>query len=1140
MQNQASSITTTSTNTPDHDHSCQENSIQSSCPFTISPHSHSHSHNHHSSSLLGASHPRSFRHLLFSSQDSFSPVHHHPTLPQPISYYPLSQRYHHQNHSNYSSLSLLSGHQNSPPPSRVGLPIVALSLAHHSATSIVPNQNHLKSIVAVASRTEVRVLEIINRRSLPDLGRPDLPSFSLANVTNRCQTSLLSSTSPLSLPASSSTINDRLSIKINADLPSSYGASGLCWGYAASSSQLATGCTNGAIILWDVAHHSLSDPAPNRRILTLDHAHGRAINKLVFAGPTAQWLASGAQDGLIKLWDTRESYRPTITLTTHRDPIRQLRFYPNRTANPFNLLALCDSGILSHFDLRQGSHRSCVTRRAAHSSAGAGLDWKIDCGASLVATAGTDGLVKIWDMSESNLPAAAMRTLVVGRSLRDVAWRPGNPFHLAITPNSSIADSVGAPIQQAYTGNERLSSSTTGSNNQEDFAAFSAMSNYSFGLRPYVPSEPDSVEGGRQSEILIWDIRREYLPEHVIQARDGTASGVLWLSPDLLLTTHKRTSAVVQHDISQKYERYSEQLPCQALAISRLGTICFSIGGYSAPKEHELPAEIISDTSAIIPSGSLDFLALNYIFKSSSFDSVCDHNARVSKQAGEFAAWQFWISFKTWFSPAVTAKLMYWKNGTTQSKIKDENLAVEMAMQQVLNKNSNRLINEGGGGVYEDQDGSEASDERVLSVLSSARLAHRPSSASGVGSQGAASAEPQLSSFQAEDFQRHESNHSLFASSEALHKSSRSRFSGSFMTFSKVQPIHSEAIMRSSSATTPKAQLRSSFLMNNTQKESSQDASTESIRRTIAPLRPPFWRDHSPSTDLKESYLRRGGVLSIRDKTPEGAKSFRGRRSISKDHIAARMHARGASFNELESLIAAIGAGKILSDNKSEENQREKEKMETEIKMREWLLYHLKSEVEANGNVQLGTQVLGVLRLYHPDREIQDSKDNFLGGELFNRKFWDWMRAYLILLRGVESLFTVACEIKKLFGGREAEEQSLKFFRFNPSCGSCGKYLNGIVQPPTTSTLMIFNNKKRINGNLSHTRCEKCQINFSTCCYCHRSINSQPIWICFKCGHEIHQSCLDKLRHKKVVASEVSVEECPSGCGCDQCFYSLN
>ncbi|KAI9615992.1 hypothetical protein H4Q26_011244 [Puccinia striiformis f. sp. tritici PST-130] len=87
---------------------------------------------------------------------------------------------------------------------------------------------------------------------------------------------------------------------------------------------------------------------------------------------------------------------------------------------------------------------------------------------------------------------------------------------------------------------------------------------------------------------------------------------------------------------------------------------------------------------------------------------------------------------------------------------------------------------------------------------------------------------------------------------------------------------------------------------------------------------------------------------------------------MSKDRIAAKMHARGASFYELGSLIQAIGVSKLLSEKKGEDWKNQEERMSVELQMRESILKLVQQEVEVNGNVQLGVYIIGVLKVYHP------------------------------------------------------------------------------------------------------------------------------------------------------------------------------
>lgn len=165
---------------------------------------------------------------------------------------------------------------------------------------------------------------------------------------------------------------------------------------------------------------------------------------------------------------------------------------------------------------------------------------------------------------------------------------------------------------------------------------------------------------------------------------------------------------------------------------------------------------------------------------------------------------------------------------------------------------------------------------------------------------------------------------------------------------------------------------------------------------------------------------------------------------MSKDRIAAKMHARGASFNELGSLIQAIGVKKILSE-KREDRQNQDERQSVEIQMRESILEVVKKEVEVNGNVQLGVYILGILKVFHQAQDHFQSHDDEgnpsnvnsvaapqvlgIAKEILDDHFKRWLRAYIQSLRRNPSLLVIISEIKKRFtecnSSKEVEDQSL-------------------------------------------------------------------------------------------------------------------
>ncbi|POW03933.1 hypothetical protein PSTT_10768, partial [Puccinia striiformis] len=1092
------------------------NSIRTSSHLSISP---------------SLSRPKLIRHLLFSTPDSSastinhyhqqqqqhsqfkhhkSNTSHHPSTSQPSnSIHSLSRSSHNTHHHHHLS--------NPTPPLRVGLPLICVARAHHPNHPYqhYPFDSHLKQLVAIASRTEIRILELINQyHSFPIEATRRQPHTSFSPSHSRAETRPSFASRSFD---SSTTFDDRLAIKTNAELGPSYGVSDLSWGYASTASHLATGCTNGSIVVWDINHPVAQDPIQRHRSLTLDHAHNRAINKIAFAGPTGHWIASGAQDSLIKIWVSIPSTPHPQSLHlcppssvfncivlgypgglkadydahySHRscpsvEMLYEIRFSPDRTANPFDLFVLTDSGTLSHFDLRQ--EKSCLTRRVAHASTGVGLDWLSDEYNSLLASAGADGIVKIWNMAERMLPGTAMRTLVVGRSISGMAWRPGYSTQLVITPTSAMADLE----QRGYSDYERGPASAISSNYSDDMLLNKGVNVTGTSSGSDIASEYNHPGGGRHSEILLWDIRRQYVPEMIIRGRDGPASDMVWLSADLLLTTHKRTSAIVQHDIGQSQAKYADELPSQALAVSKNGSMCFSIGSNKKDSrsniEDELGSAMVHSIDELQPAHEFEFLALNYKFEDLSFEAVCEHNANLCQGVGQPDLWQLWMAVKLWFTPSISAALIVAQDMALGYNANDER-AVAMAMRRVLKEESSdedETDSDQSGGDMESSCGRRSPSQDQTSRKNS-------TTGSRAWSGGTRSKRE-------ESQERSEVNSPLPKHDHAHGHRPKLSLSGLALpsVFDPGELLRGgQSLGRSSSATTPKAQMRSSFLSNVTS-NASHEGSAEPGRRRPAPLRSLALDCDSPLSSPDTEGPRRSIAHRRTDKTPDGRLNPAWRRSMSKDRIAAKMHARGASFYELGSLIQAIGVSKLLSEKKGEDWKNQEERMSVELQMRESILKLVQQEVEVNGNVQLGVYIIGVLKVYHPAHESHEEEPNhnhhmahprnelrMIESELLEGRFKTWGRVYLKSLTRHPSLLVVISEIKKKFPcliSKQLEDQSLRILKLNPSCGNCAKILMNSVLP-------------------SHPLSS------------HELIKFEPLIWCLKCGHGIHSNCLKKLK----------------------------
>lgn len=292
--------------------------------------------------------------------------------------------------------------------------------------------------------------------------------------------------------------------------------------------------------LFVLAVRCRSDPSPLAEFTKFEHT--RTVNRVGFGAPGGNWLVSAAHDGLAKLWVSLppSAYSIERALTRHPTgparhssvtaicsdawrshptfPVRSqvsclmwhiscfmCRLHPNRTAEPFSLALLTDTGYLFNFDLRNAA-KGHLSRIAAHTGAGLGLDWRVasdGSGASWLASGGVDGLVKVWDMNSPT--PALLRTLNVARPVQDVVWRPGKPTELAVTTLAAVGGGV---VRTGPTVRGGTPTSTFASVAMED------------------PGTGDvDLAESREGDFEIWDIRRESVPKFVVRGRDGAATG---------------------------------------------------------------------------------------------------------------------------------------------------------------------------------------------------------------------------------------------------------------------------------------------------------------------------------------------------------------------------------------------------------------------------------------------------------------------------------------------------------------------------------------------------------------------------------------------------------------------------------------
>ena len=157
---------------------------------------------------------------------------------------------------------------------------------------------------------------------------------------------------------------------------------------------LATGANDGSIRIWDTA----SEQAP----VILTGSYGVAVA----IAPDGAWLAAGDSDGRVRIWDTANWHEHSV-LRGHSGPVSAVAFSPDGSR-----LATCGSGDTVRIWDTASWRESPPSRPQTPDD---GVAFRPD--GRWLATASTSGNVRIWDTA----PAEASTSVVHGSF--NVRWR---------------------------------------------------------------------------------------------------------------------------------------------------------------------------------------------------------------------------------------------------------------------------------------------------------------------------------------------------------------------------------------------------------------------------------------------------------------------------------------------------------------------------------------------------------------------------------------------------------------------------------------------------------------------------------------------------------------------------------------------
>eukprot|EP00899_Mesostigma_viride_P024649 jgi/Mesvir1/5369/Mv15450-RA.2 len=177
--------------------------------------------------------------------------------------------------------------------------------------------------------------------------------------------------------------------------------------------------------------------------------HTKSVEDLQWSPTEATVFASCSVDQTIKVWDTRNSNAPALSVKAHSDDINVISW--NRVATCM-LASGCDDGTFRIWDLRNFKPEAFVAHFKYHKAAISAIEWS-PVESSVLATTCADNQLSIWDVAVerdleeeallqegnvqlppvSELPPQLMFVHMGQNNLKELHWHPQIPGMITST-----------------------------------------------------------------------------------------------------------------------------------------------------------------------------------------------------------------------------------------------------------------------------------------------------------------------------------------------------------------------------------------------------------------------------------------------------------------------------------------------------------------------------------------------------------------------------------------------------------------------------------------------------------------------------------------------------------------------------------
>ncbi|KAG0263461.1 WD repeat-containing protein 24 [Mortierella polycephala] len=229
-----------------------------------------------------------------------------------------------------------------------------------------------------------------------------------------------------------------------------------------------------------------------------------------------------------------------------------------------------------------------------------------------LASGGRDRTIKIWDMDDEK--RREIHTIPTIQYTSKVQWRPNKPYHLA----ASFKD---------------------------------------------------------EATVQVFDVRRPYVPIHVISRHDKDATSILWRDTDVLWSVSKDKTFTSTYVKTQTL--FSDLLPSGAGAMNCYGQLAFTVAPTSGADLFEkdlVPRLGRPNAKSVALDGSPEammyrtrqtggvfdcelfnheafiYCAQNYSTDAGDIKHACEHNANIAWQASRYRDSQTWTALKLFYS----------------------------------------------------------------------------------------------------------------------------------------------------------------------------------------------------------------------------------------------------------------------------------------------------------------------------------------------------------------------------------------------------------------------------------------------------------------------------------------------------------